>query len=86
VLSRAMAAAKPVIVSDEQLLGRLTREHRIGLLFPSGNAAALREKLAEATKFSREDAALFAAAAKRYAEIYSRTAFRSALLHSLANS
>ena len=30
VLSRAMSAGKPVIVSDEQLLGRLTRRTRVG--------------------------------------------------------
>ena len=43
VLSRAMSAARPVITSDEQLLGRLTREHRLGLVFPSGNIPALRD-------------------------------------------
>jgi glycosyltransferase involved in cell wall biosynthesis len=83
VLSRAMAAGKPVIVSDEQLLGRLTREHRLGLVFPSGHAGALRDKIIEAAAFSAADTARFAGAAKRYAEIYSRGAFRSALLRSL---
>jgi glycosyltransferase involved in cell wall biosynthesis len=83
VLSRAMAAGKPVIVSDEQLLGRLTREHRVGLVFSSGDVAALSAKMAEAAAFSEIDTARFAAAAKRYAELYSRAAFRSALLRSL---
>ena len=83
VLSRAMSARKPVIVSNEQLLGRLTREHNLGLVFPSGNVGALRDKIIETEKLSEAAAARFAAAAKRYAEIYSRAAFRDALLRSL---
>lgn len=83
VLSRAMAAGKPVVVSDEQLLGQLVRTHKIGLAFPSGDAAALRGKIAEAANFSPGETAQLAAAAKRYAGIYSRAAFRTALLRSL---
>jgi glycosyltransferase involved in cell wall biosynthesis len=84
VLSRAMSAAKPVIVSDEQLLGRLTREHQLGLVFPSGNVSALRDAIRQTTQLSETDTAKFAAAARGYARIYSRAAFREALLHSLS--
>jgi glycosyltransferase involved in cell wall biosynthesis len=84
VLSRAMSAAKPVIASDEQLLGRLTREHRLGLVFPSGNPAALRDCIRRVTQFSAADTAPFAAAARAYAGIYSRAAFRAALVRSLS--
>ncbi len=84
VLSRAMSAGKPVITSDEQLLGRLTRERQLGLVFPSGNLSALREQMLQVTGFSEADRARFAAAARRYAETYSRAAFRAALLRSLA--
>jgi glycosyltransferase involved in cell wall biosynthesis len=84
VLSRAMSAAKPVITSDEQLLGRLTRERRLGLIFPSGNVSALRDCVLRAAQFSAADTAPFAAAARDYAKIYSRAAFRAALLHSLS--
>jgi glycosyltransferase involved in cell wall biosynthesis len=84
VLSRAMAAGKPVVVSDELLLGRLTREHQIGLVFPSGDVAALRERIIHASTFSEAERMRFIAAAKRYADVYSRAAFRSALLRSLA--
>ena len=84
VLSRAMSATKPVITSDEQLLGRLTREHRLGLVFPSGNVSALRDCLLRATQFSAADLAPLAAAARHYAGIYSRAAFRAALLRSLS--
>jgi glycosyltransferase involved in cell wall biosynthesis len=86
VLSRAMSAGKPVIVSDEQLLGRLTRDHKLGVVFPSGNVSALAQRLAQATQFSRADLNQFLAAARRYAQTYSRAAFRAALLQSLAAS
>ena len=83
VLSRAMSAAKPVIVSDEQLLGRLTREHQLGFVFPSGNVSALRAVIHQAMQLSAGETARLAAAARRYADIYSRAAFRAALLRSL---
>jgi glycosyltransferase involved in cell wall biosynthesis len=83
VLSRAMAAGKPVIVSDEQLLGRLTREQGLGLLFPSGDVKMLREKIQQAAAFSPEAAAQFSAAALAYSRHYSRAAYRRALLESL---
>ncbi len=86
VLSRAMAAGKPVIVSDEQLLGRLTREHKLGLVFPSGNVSALTQSLIRATQFSIADVNQFTSAAKNYAKTYSRAAFCRALLQSLAVS
>lgn len=84
VLSRAMSAARPVITSDEQLLGRLTREYRLGLVFPSGMVSALRDCIFRVTQFSAADTAPLAAAARCYAGIYSRAAFRAALLRSLA--
>jgi glycosyltransferase involved in cell wall biosynthesis len=84
VLSRATSASKPVIVSDEQLLGRLTRERRLGLVFPSGNISALRDCIRRLAEFSAADLAPFAAAARAYADIYSRAAFRVALLRSLS--
>ena len=83
VLSRAMAAGKPVIVSDEQLLGRLTREQDLGLLFPSGNVRMLRERMQQAAAFSPEETTRFLRAAGTYARRYSRTAYRRGLLESL---
>ena len=84
VLSRAMSAGKPVIVSDEQLLGQLTREHRLGLVFPSGNIPALCDRISQISKLGATDAAQFTTAAHDYARTYSREAFRAALLESLA--
>ncbi|MGA9453417.1 MAG: glycosyltransferase family 4 protein [Verrucomicrobiia bacterium] len=83
VLSRAVAAGKPVIVSNEQLLGRLVREHGLGLLFPSGNLPALSECIRQAIQFSPEVIGRFATAARAYAERYSRAAYRLALLNAL---
>lgn len=84
VLSRAMAAGKPVIVSDEQLLGRLTRERQLGIVFSSGNAMALSQCIQRMTQLPTRDAAGFVDAARRYAKAYSREAFRTALLRSLS--
>jgi len=83
VLSRAMAAGKPVIVSDEQLLGRLVREHSLGWLFPSSNVAALSECIRQAVQLSPEAADRFAGAARAYAGRHSRAAYRLALLNAL---
>jgi len=83
VLSRAMAAGKPVIVSDEQLLGRLTREQGLGLLFPSGDEKTLSGKIRQAAAFSPKEAGEFSASALTYARRYSREAYRRVLLESL---
>ena len=78
------ASGKPVIVSDEHLLGRLTRGYGLGLVFPSGNAQALCHCLSRATHFSAEELAAFSAAAGRYRRRHSRTAYRQTLLEALA--
>jgi glycosyltransferase involved in cell wall biosynthesis len=83
VLSRAMSAGKLVIVSDEQLLGRLTRERDLGLVFESGNVAQLRQRIREATALSPDQLARKRAAAVAYARKYSRDAYRAALLGAL---
>jgi glycosyltransferase involved in cell wall biosynthesis len=83
VLSRAMSAGKPVIVSDEQLLGRLTREQGLGWLFSSGDVDALCERIRQATALSPEAIARFSVAAQAYARRYSRESYRDALLASL---
>ena len=83
VLSRAMAAGKPVIASEEQLLGRLVREHGLGLRFPSGSVPALRDCIRRAVQLSPEAVRRFVTAAHAYAERYSRAAYRLALLNAL---
>jgi glycosyltransferase involved in cell wall biosynthesis len=83
VLAQAAAAGKPVIASDEQLLGRETREYRLGLLFPSGDVAALRERLREFGRLTEARRAELATAAHNYAVSHSRLAYRAALLKAL---
>lgn len=83
VLSRSMAARKPVIVSDEQLNGRMTREYKLGYLFPSGNAAALAATMKQATHMSAAEKHAFYVAAANYSRLYSREAFGRVLAESL---
>ena len=45
VLVRAIGAGLPVIASDEQLIGRLVREHGLGIVFSPGDADALRHAI-----------------------------------------
>lgn len=84
VLTQAAAARKPVIASDEQLLGRETREHGLGLLFPSGNVTALRDRIVEVARFTPDQQRHYELAADAYAQRHSRTAYRAALLQAMA--
>jgi UDP-glucose:(heptosyl)LPS alpha-1,3-glucosyltransferase len=83
VLSTATAAGKMVIVSDEHLLGRLTRDHQLGLLFPTRQVAGLRDKIRETAALSPAQRAVYEANGRRYAQQHSRETFRRALLDSL---
>lgn len=83
VLSRAASAGKYIIASDEQLVGRLVREHGMGLVFKSGDAKALAEAI---VAFGRHDEAsllVYRDRAAEYAWKYSRSAFREVVLRSL---
>ena len=82
VLSQAVTAGKPVIASDEELIGRRAREHRLGLLFPSGDAAELGRCIEQMANLPEEQLAQWSQAAKKYSGLCSREAFRSALLQS----
>ena len=80
VLSRAAGAGKTVIASDEELVSRLVREHRLGLLFPSGDAVALRQAILSVTRASTDEQARWKAAALSFAHKSSRAEFRRILL------
>jgi glycosyltransferase involved in cell wall biosynthesis len=80
VLSRAAGAGKMVIASDEELVGRLVREHGLGLLFPSGDAVAFRQSILRAINARLAELAQWKAAACRYAGLSSRAEFRRVLL------
>lgn len=80
VLARAAGAGRPVVASDEELVGRLVRERGLGLLFPSGNAGAFASALLKAAASTADEIARWRSAAQLFAKTCSREAFRSALL------
>lgn len=80
VLSRAAAAGKMVIVSDEGLLAKRVREHDLGLLFPTTNIHALQKCMIEASLMHNEKRAQFHTNLIQYGKICSRESFRNALL------
>ena len=85
VLSLAAGAGKMVIASDDGLVGRRVLEHRLGLLFSSGNTKALRKSMNRAMSLSRFDRDQFHNSASEYAMSCNREAFRQALLAPFKN-
>lgn len=86
VLTRAAATGLMVIASDEELIGRRVREHKLGLLFPPGQEAGLRRCLEQAAAMTGEELAQWSRSAKKYSASCTRSAFRQALLVALGIS
>ncbi len=86
VLARAAGAGRPVIASDEELVGQLVREHKLGWLFPSGDAGALASAIEKVTRTNPVELSELTKAVNAYAPLCSRAAFRNALLGSFANA
>jgi glycosyltransferase involved in cell wall biosynthesis len=84
VLIRAACRGLPVIASDEELVGWRVREHKMGLLFTSGDASDLRRRIEQAAATGQDDLAAFSRCAKKFSTAFTRAAFRQALLDSLA--
>lgn len=80
VLSRAAAAGKLVIASDEGLLARRVREHNLGLLFPSGQVDSLVKNMKQVMTFDKNKLASYIKTAHNYASSCSRQAFRRAII------
>jgi len=80
ILSRAAAANRWVIASDEGLVGHRVRNHNLGLTFKTGDVAALRTTLSQAIALKPEDIAAFTPGLARFAAQHSRESFRTALL------
>jgi glycosyltransferase involved in cell wall biosynthesis len=80
VLTQAVARGLPVVASDEELIGRRVKERGMGLLFKSGDAAALRARIEEAVAMGEDERARLSRAALQYAAACTRAAFRDALL------
>lgn len=83
ILSRAASSGKMVIVSDEELIGRLTREYGLGPQFPTENVGALRDCIRSVATMPPAQFQSYTAAVLKYAAIYSREAFRNALIKSV---
>ena len=86
VLSRAAAAGKMVIVSDEGLLARRVRDHHLGLLFQTKNSRDLQRRMNDVVLLNQTERDHFREMALKYAETCSREAFREALLAPLRSS
>ncbi len=86
VLFRAAASARMVIASEGQLLGRLVRDHGLGLLFPQGSATGLTACLRHALALTGPERAGWTARARAFAAKYSRAAYRAALWAALGAS
>jgi glycosyltransferase involved in cell wall biosynthesis len=86
VLMRAIGAGRPAIVSDEELLGRLTRERGLGILFRSGDAVALQHAIERAALASQEDRARWQAAVRADAPNWTQSAFCDALIASFKDA
>jgi len=80
VLARAAGAGKPVIASDEQLVGRLTRQYNMGPLFPSGSVPALQQAILQAVAASPSELACWRQGAQAFAGQCSHAAFQDALI------
>jgi glycosyltransferase involved in cell wall biosynthesis len=80
VLSRAAAAGKMVIASDEGLLAKRIREHHLGFLFQTENIHELQQRMNEAVLLNNEGRNNFRTTSLHYATSCSREAFRNALL------
>jgi hypothetical protein len=86
VLSRAAAAGKMVIVSDEGLLARRVRDHHLGLLFQANDVHELRQRMKDAVSLNQAERDQLRLMSLRYAGTCSRAAFREALLAPLRPS
>lgn len=80
VLSLAAGAGKMVVASDDGLVGRRVLEHKLGLLFSSGNSKALGKSMSQAMLLSGSDRDQFYNSALEYSLSCNREAFRQALL------
>ena len=83
VLSRAAAAAKVIIASDEGLVARRVKDHGLGVLFTSGRVDSLISAMEGVMAMDQAERSRVHDAALGYAATCSRQAFKTALLASL---
>jgi len=80
VLSRAAAAGRIIIASDEGLVGYRVGKHQLGTLFQSGSVPHLQEAIAAAAALTPKEKEQYRHRLLNYASTCDRQAFRQALL------
>jgi glycosyltransferase involved in cell wall biosynthesis len=80
VLSRATAAGKLVLASDEGLVGKRVEKHNLGLLFQTGSADDLQKQLTCLISMENSKKHTLQTASKTYSENCNRQAFRKSLV------
>jgi glycosyltransferase involved in cell wall biosynthesis len=83
---RAAAAGRVIIASDEEMVGRHTREYKLGWLFPTGDVTALREIFARLPLAGPLEQTPWQEGQRRYTRIFSRENFRRTLLAAFAQN
>jgi glycosyltransferase involved in cell wall biosynthesis len=81
---RAAAAGRVIIASNEEMVGRHTREYQLGWLFSAGDVDALREIFARLPLTGPLDQTPWREGQRRYTQIFSRENFRRTLLDAYA--
>lgn len=80
VLSRAAAAGKMVVASNEGLVAKRVKEHKLGLLFQSENIHSLREAMAMSIELTKEKREEYRKNSYKYSVSCSRKNFRQVLI------
>jgi glycosyltransferase involved in cell wall biosynthesis len=83
VMAQAATAGKPMIASDEELVGRRVRDFGMGWLFRSGDAPELREVIEQVARLKQNELQVFVRSVGDYARRFSRAGFRATLLSAL---
>lgn len=80
VFSCAAGAGRPVIASDENFIGRMTRQYERGPHFASGDVEACKAAILQAATADSATWQRWQAGTQAYAKTCSRSAFRAALV------
>jgi len=86
VLMRAMASGHPVIASNENMVGRLVRDHQLGLLFPTADDQCLAECIRELSLPNPKHSAFYRTNITKFTKKHSRQAYRESLLTAVASA
>lgn len=86
VLSCAAGAGRPVVASDEYLIGETVSRHKMGLLFKTGDISGLKDAMAHAASADAATLSSWQAGARACAQTCSRSVFRTALVAAIESA